>query len=163
MLNTHIATQIYANFSFVPTFGQKKIVEKFSDFICAADFNRILIINGYAGTGKTSLVAAFVSALKELNIKPILLAPTGRAAKVLAGYASQPAQTVHKRIYRQNSTTSYESRFSLALNKEHDACFIVDEASMLSNFSREESIFGTGNLIGDLVQFVRRFYLYMSV
>lgn len=153
MLNTHIATQIYTKISFVPTFGQKKIVEKFSDFLCDPDYGRIFIINGYAGTGKTSLVAAFVAALKDLNIKTVLLAPTGRAAKVLAGYAAQPAQTVHKRIYRQNSSTSYEARFSLAPNKECDACFIVDEASMLSDFSRD-SMFGSGNLIDDLVAYV---------
>ena len=156
MLNTHIATQIYTKITFIPTFGQKKIVEKFADFICSDDAEEIFVINGYAGTGKTSLISAFVSALKDLRIKPVLLAPTGRAAKVLAHNANHPAQTIHKRIYRQNTAAAYDARFSLGFNKESDACFIVDEASMLAEGRNEGSLFGSGNLIDDFIKYVRQ-------
>ena len=87
MLNEHIASQIYAKFQFAPTFGQKKIIESLSEWISDEDYERIFILNGYAGTGKTTLIAAFVEVLNELKIKPILLAPTGRAAKVMTRMA----------------------------------------------------------------------------
>ncbi len=154
MPNESIATQIYGKFAFEPTFGQKKIIEKLSDYFCQPDPERIFILNGYAGTGKTTLVAALVATLREIGIKPILLAPTGRAAKVLARYAGMPAHTIHRRIYRQHTQTSEEVRFSLDRNREQDACFIVDEASMLSNGS-SDSIFGEGDLLDDLVRYVR--------
>ncbi|MBQ5669211.1 MAG: AAA family ATPase, partial [Tidjanibacter sp.] len=157
MLNEHIASQIYGKFAFTPTFGQKKIIESLSDWISDEDFERIFILNGYAGTGKTTLVAAFVEVLKELKIKPILLAPTGRAAKVLSNHTdSTPAYTIHKRIYRERTSASLDSKFDLNFNREKDACFIVDEASMIADYSEEGSIFGSGSLLDDLFEYVRQ-------
>lgn len=154
MLNEHIAFQIYSNFAFEPTFGQKKIIENLSDWICDSDSGRIFILNGYAGTGKTTIIAALVNALKTLKIKPILLAPTGRAAKVMARYTGENANTIHKKIYRQKSLAADEASFSLNINKEQDAYFIVDEASMLSNHTVDGAVFGSGSLLDDLVKFV---------
>ena len=155
MLNTHISHQIYAKLSFEATNNQKKIIEKLSSWISDDDFSRIFVLNGYAGTGKTTIIAAFVAALKELGIKPILLAPTGRAAKVLTRYAKQEAFTIHKRIYRERGIADYEAKFSLDYNREQRAVFIVDEASMLSMATSEDATFGSGNLLDDLVQYVR--------
>ena len=155
MLNTHISHQIYAKLSVDATNNQKKIIEKLSAWLAGEDFERIFLLNGYAGTGKTTILAALVSALKTLGIKPILLAPTGRAAKVLARYSGEAAYTIHKKIYRERSLADYESRFALDYNREHDAVFIVDEASMLSASSSEGATFGSGNLLDDLVQYVR--------
>ena len=155
MLNTHISHQIYAKLSFDATNNQKKIIEKLSVWLSDDDYSRIFLLNGYAGTGKTTIIAAFVAALKELGIKPILLAPTGRAAKVLTRYSNLTAYTIHKKIYREKSISDYQSKFSLDYNREHDAVFIVDEASMLSTNS-SDSLFGSGNLLDDLVQYVRQ-------
>ena len=149
MLSTRIATQIYAKICFETTPGQKKIIEKLSEYLADDDFSRIFVLNGYAGTGKTTLIGALVGALKDLGIKPVLLAPTGRAAKVLAQYAQEKAFTIHKRIYRQRTNADYESKFSLDFNRECGAVFIVDEASMLSDAS------GGGSLLSDLVEYVR--------
>ena len=155
MLNTHISHQIYAKLSFYATNNQKKIIEKLSVWLSDDDYSRIFLLNGYAGTGKTTIIAAFVAALKELGIKPILLAPTGRAAKVLTRYSNLTAYTIHKKIYREKTISDYQSKFSLDYNREHDAVFIVDEASMLSTYS-SDSAFGSGNLLDDLVQYVRQ-------
>ncbi|WP_299219710.1 AAA family ATPase [uncultured Alistipes sp.] len=155
MVSTRIATQIYAKICFETTPGQKKIVEKLSEYLSDSDFSRIFVLNGYAGTGKTTLIAALVGALKELEIKPVLLAPTGRAAKVLAQYAHEKAFTIHKRIYRERTAADYERRFSLNLNTERGAVFIVDEASMLSDRQSDGATFGSGSLLEDLVRFVR--------
>ncbi len=126
-----------------------------SEYVCGDDFSSIFILNGYAGTGKTTLLAAFVSALKDLNIKSVLLAPTGRAANVFARAAGQAAHTIHKRIYREKSSTDYDSKFTLNFNREQDTIFIVDEASMLSEANGQDAIFGSGSLLDDLVSFVR--------
>ncbi len=151
-----IASQIYAKISVQPTINQKKIIESVADYLSDDDFSRIFVLNGYAGTGKTTLIAALVAALKELGVKTVLLAPTGRAAKVLSHYSGEKALTIHKRIYREQTNASYESRFSLNLNREQGAVFIVDEASMLSSGSLDDkSIFGSGSLLDDLVQYVR--------
>ena len=155
MLATRIATQIYAKICFETTVDQKKIIEKLSDYLTDEDFSRIFVLNGYAGTGKTTLISALVGALKDLGIKSVLLAPTGRAAKVLARYSGQKAQTIHKRIYRQRTNADYESKFSLNPNPEKGAVFIVDEASMLSDRSADGVLFGSGSLLGDLVEYVR--------
>ena len=155
MVSTYIATQIYAKFCFETTPGQKKIVEMLSEYLADEDFSRIFILNGYAGTGKTTLIAALVGALKELGVNPVLLAPTGRAAKVLARYAGENAHTIHKRIYRQRTNAAYEQQFSLNQNTERGAVFIVDEASMLSDGVSDGNMFGSGSLLEDLVRYVR--------
>ncbi len=155
MINDHIKSQIYGKFTFTPTNGQKKIIEKLSDWLADPDFSTIFILNGYAGTGKTTMISAFASALIDLKIKPILLAPTGRAAKVVSRMTGLPAHTIHKKIYRQRSLAQPEAKFSLNINKERDAVFIIDEASMISDYSLDGSIFGSGSLLDDLFEFVR--------
>ncbi len=155
MFSTRIATQIYGKICFETTIGQKKIIELLSDYLADDDFSRIFVLNGYAGTGKTTIIAALVGALKELGIKPILLAPTGRAAKVLAQYSHEKALTIHKRIYRQRTNADYESKFTLDHNPERGAVFVVDEASMLSDAPSDGQLFGSGSLLGDLVSYVR--------
>ena len=114
MLNTYIARQIYAKISFDATVSQKKVVEKLSEHLTSPDYERIFILNGYAGTGKTTLISALVEVLDDMGIKSILLAPTGRAAKVLTHYSGKTALTIHKRIYRQRTNASYESKFKYA-------------------------------------------------
>jgi len=155
MLPHHIATQIYAKICFETTVGQKKIVEMLSEYLADADFSKLFVLNGYAGTGKTTLIAALVGALKEFGVKPVLLAPTGRAAKVLARYSGEHALTIHKRIYRQRTNADYESKFTLDHNAEKGAVFIVDEASMLSDRTGDGAVFGSGSLLSDLVDYVR--------
>ena len=155
MFSTRIASQIYAKICFETTSGQKKIIESLSEYLADEDFSRIFVLNGYAGTGKTTLIAALVDALKELGIKPVLLAPTGRAAKVLARYSHEKALTIHKRIYRQRTSGDCESKYSLDINPERDAVFIVDEASMLPDRTADGAWFGSGSLLQDLVQYVR--------
>ncbi len=155
MFSTDIATQIYAKICFQTTLGQKKIIEKLSEYLVDPDFSKIFVLNGYAGTGKTTLIAALVAALKEFAVKPILLAPTGRAAKVLARYSHEKAFTIHKRIYRQRTNADYESKYSLNFNSERGAVFIVDEASMLSDSSTDNAQFGSGSLLEDLITYVR--------
>ncbi|MBQ2026674.1 MAG: AAA family ATPase, partial [Alistipes sp.] len=155
MLSTHISHQIYAKLSVEATFNQKKIIEKLSEWVTEEDYERIFLLNGYAGTGKTTIIAAFVAALNDLGIKTILLAPTGRAAKVLSHYAKKDAYTIHKKIYRERTMADYESKFSLDFNKDKNVVYIVDEASMLSTASSEDATFGSGNLLEDLIKYVR--------
>lgn len=156
MQSITIATQIYEKLSVQPTENQKKIIESFSDYLSEDNSSTFFVLNGYAGTGKTTIIAAIVSALKSLGIKAILLAPTGRAAKVLSQYSGEKALTIHKRIYREQTNAAYESKFSLNINRENEALFIVDEASMLSSGTNaDKTIFGSGSLLDDLIQYVR--------
>lgn len=150
MLHTHIATQIYTNFGFTPTLGQKKLIDFFAGYITDPLSRSILMINGYAGTGKTSIIAAIVNTLKSYDMGCVLLAPTGRAAKVMTQYSGHPAYTIHKKIYRQKS----EQSFDLNFNKDKNILYIIDEASMLSNSSSDMGSFGSGRLIDDLMQYV---------
>ncbi|MBO7343417.1 MAG: AAA family ATPase, partial [Alistipes sp.] len=155
MLNTYIARQIYEKISFQTTFSQKKVVEMLSDYLSEPKNEQIFILNGYAGTGKTTLLAALVAVLESMQVPTVLLAPTGRAAKVLSKYSNRKALTIHKRIYRERTTADYESHFTLDVNKERGAVFIVDEASMLADSTSEGQIFGSGSLLDDLIKYVR--------
>ena len=133
-------------------------MRKVADFV-SSDENDILVVNGYAGTGKTTAVSAVISVMKEFGTKCILLAPTGRAAKVLSSYAGQPAYTIHKHIYRQKSVGGDGfGQFSLAPNKDKETLFIVDEVSLIgidAGQQQSTAAFGTGNLLEDLISFVR--------
>lgn len=110
-----------------------------------------MLMRGSAGTGKTSLVAAMVQTLTSLRQKVVLMAPTGRAAKVLSISSSMPASTIHRKIYRQKALMG---DFNLNDNLHTDTLFVIDEASMISSFSMSETGFGSGSLLDDLVEFV---------
>ena len=141
-----------------PTPCQDTLLKKVSEFV-SSDDDDILVVNGYAGTGKTTAISSVISVMKEFQTKCVLLAPTGRAAKVLSSYSGQPAFTIHKHIYRQKSVGNDGfGQFSLAPNKDKSALFIVDEVSLIGiDASQQQSstAFGTGNLLEDLITFVR--------
>jgi len=119
----------------------------------SSDGNAVFIMNGYAGTGKTSVVSALVNTMVKLQRECVLLAPTGRAAKVLSLASGHPAFTIHRYIYRQK-TPDFASSFDISFNGLRQTLFIVDEASMISNRDTSGSPYGTGRLLDDLVQFV---------
>ena len=137
----------------VPTAEQEHAIDVFSLFMTDRDERVVMILRGSAGTGKTTLAGAIVRAMTMLKQKMILLAPTGRAAKVFALNADHPAYTIHRRIYRQKSAGDI-SAFNLNYNNNRDTLFIVDEASMIANQGYGDSAFGTGCLLDDLMQFV---------
>ena len=153
MINSFVTTKIKENFGFVPTAEQSEAIDMIGDFLMSRHGMELFLLRGYAGTGKTTLVGALVKTLAELNQPVVLMAPTGRAAKVFSSYAEQPAYTIHKRIYRQKSITDTET-FSLNVNLSKHTLFIVDEASMISNDGLSSSTFGTGRLLDDLIQYV---------
>ena len=130
-----------------PTSGQRELFEKLGRFLTVAPSEfPLLVVRGYAGTGKTTAVSAFIKVLKELKHKFVLLAPTGRAAKVLSNYSGMQAKTIHKQIYRQRSLSDKESKFAIDFNKSRDTVYIVDEASLITIGSGfETSIFGMEN------------------
>lgn len=154
MLKDHIKSIILENLKFTPTADQELLITGLSEFILDDDSNNILLIKGYAGTGKTTIISALVNSFNKLNIKSVLLAPTGRAAKVLTAYSKKSAYTIHKKIYRQKSSKDGFGIFALDVNLHSNTFFIVDEASMISNSSRESSVFGSGNLLDDLIKYV---------
>ena len=137
---------------------QTRFLDDAASFLTGDDAD-ILVVNGYAGTGKTTAVSAVIDALEELKIKTVLLAPTGRAAKVISRISGRPAYTIHKHIYRQKSVGADGfGQFSLAPNKAKNTLFVVDEVSLIGieEASRQSSTeFGSGNLLADLVTFVR--------
>lgn len=142
---------ILDRFGFEPTADQMNALECFGRFLASRNDMPMMLMRGSAGTGKTSLVAAMVQTLVSLRQKVVLMAPTGRAAKVLSISSSLPASTIHRKIYRQKTMLG---DFNLNDNIHTDTLFVIDEASMISTFSMSETGFGSGNLLDDLVQFV---------
>ena len=154
MIKNHLGQQIKANFSYKPTLEQENAIKKLAQFLFCPKNDEVFLLKGYAGTGKTSLVGALVKTLYQLEQKCVLLAPTGRAAKVFSHYAGYPAYTVHKKIYRQRSFSNETDNFSVNDNLHQHTLFIVDEASMIANEGLSGSMFGTGRLLDDLIQYV---------
>lgn len=151
MLENFIKNRIINALPFSPNEGQEELLHLLTQFILSKKEQKAFVLRGYAGTGKTSIMAAVVKALGELKQPVVLLAPTGRAAKVLARYANKPAYTIHKYIYRQDKLGT--DSFSLSDNLHKHTLFIVDEASMISG-QRDNSTFGSGMLLDDLIRFV---------
>lgn len=152
--DTIIYNNLCKNLGYTPTDDQLEALKKIASYICEDKNDIIFLLTGYAGTGKTSVISSIVRTLDSLRMKSVLLAPTGRAAKVLASYTGKQAFTIHKRIYRQKSSKDGMGSFILDRNFSRDAYFIVDESSMISNIAAESSIFGSGKLLDDLVEYV---------
>jgi exodeoxyribonuclease-5 len=154
MLKKHLKKILTQNLPFNPTGCQENLIDVLSEYITSHEPNRIMLIKGYAGTGKTTMVNALTHGLASLKIRSVLLAPTGRAAKVMAGYTKMPAFTIHKKIYRQKSSGDGMGKFALDKNLYKNTYFIVDEASMISNELSENSVFGSGRVLDDLLEYV---------
>ncbi len=153
MLRNFISERLLENLDFQPTLGQEDLIRELGHFLASEDTTEIMLMKGYAGTGKTTLVKSLVKTLSALKQKSVLLAPTGRAAKVLTAYSGNPAWTIHKKIYRQKSGKDGLGEFVLDRNLHKQTCFIVDEASMIGDRS-PDAFFGSGDLLRDLLDYV---------
>ena len=153
MIHEELKYRIRQTFGFTPTAEQEYALDVFARFMTDSDDQVVMIMRGSAGTGKTTLAGAIVRAMAALKQKMILLAPTGRAAKVFSLNAGHAAYTIHRRIYRQKSADDLSS-FNLNDNLNRDTLFIIDEASMIANQGYGDSAFGSGCLLDDLMTFV---------
>ncbi len=147
---------LISSFPFETTSGQRILFTKLSEFILNKNSDQIFVLKGYAGTGKTTIVHSLVQSLPAVNGKTVLLAPTGRAAKVLSNYTGKQAYTIHKKIYYRKPDHEGGLAFTLQQNLHTDTIFIVDEASMISNSGglNDRGTFGGGSLLDDLVSYV---------
>ena len=143
-------------FPYEPTPDQYELIGKLSEFLMAPQVNALFVLKGYAGTGKTTIVSNLVNVLPHLKAQSVLLAPTGRAAKVISAYSGKPANTIHRKIYKLRSDGEGGVSFKLIPNKHVNTLFIVDEASMISDYesSDDRSTFGSGSLLDDLIRYV---------
>ena len=153
MIQDELKYRIIQVLGLSPTPEQAQALDVFTQFMTDRDDQVVMILRGSAGTGKTTLAGAIVKAMAALKQKLILLAPTGRAAKVFSLNAGHAAYTIHRRIYRQKSAGDL-SAFNLNVNLNRDTLFIVDEASMIANLGIGKTAFGSGCLLDDLMQFV---------
>ena len=154
MLNNDLSQQIKRNFFYKPTGEQEITIESFVNFLFSPKTDAIFLLKGYAGTGKTTLISALVKTLDQLKQKCVLLAPTGRAAKVFSHYAGHPAYTIHRKIYRQRTFSNELDNFVMNANLHQHTLFIVDEASMIGDGAAD----GSPNLLQDLL-----FYVYSGL
>jgi exodeoxyribonuclease V len=154
MISDFLKKSFLSEFKHISSQDQERLFDLLSLYITDRNPDSVFLLKGYAGTGKTSAISAVVKALEKNKINSILLAPTGRAAKVFSHYSEHQAYTVHKKIYRQKSSSDGFGNFVLDRNLHKDTLFIVDEASMISDSSQENSIFGTGRLLDDLIEYV---------
>lgn len=154
MIAQELKHQILQAFAFEPTPEQDAAIRTFCDFLTDREPMAVMVMRGSAGTGKTALASAIVRALTALKQRLLLLAPTGRAAKVFSLNSGHDAYTIHRRIYRQEAFTGDMTGFQLNFNQYHDLLVMVDEASMIANDSSGETAFGSGRLLDDLVKYV---------
>ena len=153
-----ISAQFYSilkkQFPFQPTVKQDIFFQKISEFITKTNNDEIFVLKGYAGTGKTTVISTIVNNLIEINKKYVLLAPTGRAAKVIANYSQKPAFTIHKKIYFSKKSSGGGVSFTLQPNKHKNTIFFIDESSMISDVNQESKLYETGSLLDDLISYV---------
>ena len=149
MIKENFINKLSQNLSYTPTEEQALVMAKLVTFVFKATGREVFLLKGYAGTGKSSLVGALVKTLSQFSMKSVLLAPTGRAAKVFGQYANTTAYTIHKKIYRQKSFSPDMTGFTLTDNRHKQTLFIVDEASMIA-----DSADTSGHLLSDLIEYV---------
>ena len=154
MIKNHLNTLLIGKLPFPPTESQQYLIDVLAEYIASDQPDTIMLIKGYAGTGKTTMIHSLTQVLDLLKIRSVLMAPTGRAAKVMSGYTGKAAFTIHKSIYRQKSSADGMGRFVLDKNLYKNTYFIVDEASMISDEAGENSVFGSGRLLDDLLEYV---------
>lgn len=154
MLHKHIESQIIEKLGHEPTSGQRILISKLAEFVVGHKTKEAFIIKGYAGTGKTTVIGALIKVLYSNGLNTCMLAPTGRAAKIISSFSGMQANTIHKSIYIQKSAKDGFGKFELNRNLNSSTFFIVDESSMISNQLDDSSIFGTGQLLNDLTTYV---------
>jgi len=154
MTSSEFYSLIRQQFPFDPTIKQNIVLQQLSEFIFSKAPNLLYVLKGYAGTGKTTIVGAIVSNLWKAKKSAVLMAPTGRAAKVIANYSGKEAFTIHKKIYFPKKEKNGGVKFVLQPNKHKNTIFIVDEASMISDTPGESKLFENGSLLDDLMQYV---------
>ncbi|CAM1355240.1 MULTISPECIES: ATP-dependent DNA helicase [Tenacibaculum] len=146
--------EILQKFPYTPTEKQNELLDVLTDFIFSDDNRALFLLKGYAGTGKTTIISTVVHNLWKIGQKAVLLAPTGRAAKVISGYSNRQAFTIHKKIYFPKKQSSGAVNFVMQPNKHTDTLFIVDEASMISDEKQNAKLFENGSLLDDLISYV---------
>ena len=154
MHTTNIYLDLLKDFSHEPTVKQDSALHMVSKFLLSQNYEELFLLKGYAGTGKTSIVGTLVKNSWKINKNLVLLAPTGRAAKVISNYSNKEAFTIHKKIYYPKSKKGGGISFSLQKNKHKNTIFIVDESSMIPNTSPDSILFDKGSLLSDLIQYV---------
>ncbi|MGL5319112.1 MAG: ATP-dependent DNA helicase [Bacteroidales bacterium] len=154
MTKTFLLDKIVSNLPYTPTEDQFNMLNLLADFLFLKNETSLFLLKGYAGTGKSSLIGGVVQTIRELNQKVVLLAPTGRAARVFSHYSGMEAQTIHRKIYRQKTYSSESFEFTTNRNPHKDTLFIVDEASMISNQQVDGATSSQGQLLDDLMEYV---------
>ncbi len=154
MISAQFYSLLIRKFPFQPTLKQDVFFQKVASFITDYSNDTIFVLKGYAGTGKTTVISTIVNNLIEINKKYVLLAPTGRAAKVIANYSQKPAFTIHKKIYNPKVSGGGGVNFVRQPNKHKNTIFIVDEASMISDQSNDNKMYETGSLLDDLINYI---------
>lgn len=154
MDNKEFYTILKSGFQHTPTLKQDLVLQQLAVFVCKPSSDDVFVLKGYAGTGKTTLISTLVQNLWKAKKKSVLMAPTGRAAKVISNYSNNQALTIHKKIYYPKSEKNGGVSFTLQKNKYRDTIFIVDEASMIPDINTESKLFENGSLLDDLMQYV---------
>lgn len=154
MSHTAFYKTLLKEFPHTPTVRQDEVLHKLAEFIYATESDLLFLLKGYAGTGKTTIISTLVKQLGETKMKAVLLAPTGRAAKVISNYSNKESFTIHKKIYFPKAQKGGGVTFTLQPNKHRNTLFIVDEASMISDNASDSKLFENGSLLDDLMQYV---------
>ena len=154
MTATTFLALLKKQFPFEPTLSQQEWFHAITDFFYAASSQKAFVLTGYAGTGKSTIIGFLVNVLNHTGYKAVLMAPTGRAAKVISSYSKRPSYTIHKQIYFPKSDTKGGVSFKLKENKYKKTVFIIDEASMIGDDRQQSKLFENGSLLNDVVQYV---------
>ena len=154
MTSSQFYSLLRQQFPFQPTVKQDIFFQQIAVFLTNNTKEELFVLKGYAGTGKTTVISTIVNNLVEVNKKYVLLAPTGRAAKVIANYSNKPAFTIHKKIYFPKKASGGGVSFTMQTNKHKNTIFIVDESSMISDVNTEAKLYENGSLLDDLMSYV---------